>query len=124
MTSQRRERLVSLLKSKGKKFHSYAFMQLANMAGADPFGKIKSMISEMVEKLLKEANEEASHKAFCDEELAKSRKSKEVKSMKLDKYLARIDSASSSIAELEDSIKGVEKELSELDAATAEAAKI
>merc|ERR550514_1756668 len=124
MESFRRERLVSSLKKMGGKFHSFAFGQLAQMASVDPFAKIKSMINEMVEKLLKEANEEATHKAFCDEELAKSRKSQAEKTMKLDKYSARIDSATTTIAELETAIKGLRGELAEMDAAVAEASKI
>merc|ERR1719478_204525 len=115
MSSDKRERLVASLKKMGNKFHSYALVQLANMATADPFGKIKSMISEMIEKLLNEANEEATHKAFCDEELAKSRKSQEEKTMKLDKYSARIDSATTTSAELETAIKGLQGELAEMD---------
>merc|ERR1719478_1332126 len=74
-TSQRRDRLVASLKKMSAKYNSFALMQLSNMAAADPFAKIKGMIEEMIEKLLNEANEEASHKAFCDEELGKSRKS-------------------------------------------------
>ena len=55
-----------------------------------------------------EANEEATHKAFCDEELSKSRASQKDKTMKLDKTSARIDSARTTIAELEDAVKGLE----------------
>jgi len=123
-TSERRERLVATLKQMSKKFHSYAFMQLSNMAGADPFAKIKGMIGEMIEKLLNEANEEATQKAFCDEELGKSRKSQADKTMKLDKYSARIDNARSTIAELEEAVKSLEGEIAEMDAAEAEASKI
>merc|ERR1719265_950282 len=75
MESDQRDRLVSKLKGLSRTHHSFALSQLANMAMADPFAKIKGMINEMVEKLMKEAEEEASHKAFCDEELGKSRKS-------------------------------------------------
>ena len=65
------------------------------------------MINEMIEKLLNEANEEATQKAFCDEELGKSRKSQEEKTMKLDKYSARLDSATTTIAELEEAVERV-----------------
>ena len=82
------------------------------------------MISEMIEKLLNEANEEATHKAFCDEELSKSRSSQEEKTMKLDKYQARIDSATTTMAELGEAIKSLEGELAEMDANLAEASKI
>jgi hypothetical protein len=124
MASARRERLVASLKKMSAKFHSFAFAQMAHMASADPFAKIKGMINEMIEKLLNEANEEATHKAFCDEELSKSRASQKEKSMKLDKYSARADSATSTIAELEEAIKGLEGEVAEMDAAQAEAGKI
>merc|ERR1719409_1693553 len=82
------------------------------------------MISEMIEKLLNEANEEATHKAFCDEELSKSRASQEEKTMKLDKYSARIDTATTTMAELEEAIKGLQGEIAEMDAAMGEASKI
>merc|ERR1719201_346136 len=124
MESEQRDRLVSMLKDLGRKHHSYALSQLANMAMADPFAKIKGMINEMVEKLMKEAQEEASHKAFCDEELGKSRKSQAEKTAKLDKTLARIDDATSTIAELGEAVKALEAELAEADAALAEATKL
>jgi len=123
-TAERREQLVDALKQMSRKFHSFAFMQIANMANADPFAKIKGMIGEMIEKLLNEANEEATQKAFCDEELGKSRKSQADKTMKLDKYSARIDNARSTIAELEEAVKSLEGEIAEMDAAEAEASKI
>merc|ERR1719313_1327443 len=37
---------------------------------ADIFGKVKGLISDMIEKLLKEAEADATEKAFCDKEMA------------------------------------------------------
>ena len=47
------------------------------------------LINNMIEALVKEANEEASAKAFCDEELAKSNKAKDEKMLKLDQFQAK-----------------------------------
>jgi chromosome segregation ATPase len=119
-----RPRLVQKLKDLSHKFNSYAFMEMAGAASMDPLGKVKGLIEEMVEKLLKEAQEEATQKAFCDEEQGKSKKSKKQKSMTLDKLNSRSDKASSRKAELEETVKTLEGEVAELDAANAEATKI
>merc|ERR1719247_3204708 len=49
------------------------------LVGADPFAKVKTMIQEMLEKLLAEAKEEAGKKAFCDKEMAETKAKREDK---------------------------------------------
>merc|ERR1719487_2012329 len=100
-----RKQLESLLEKMGKQFHSYAMMEMVSAAAYDPFSKVKGLIEDMISKLMQAAAEEANHKAFCDEELGKSRKAKAEKAMKMDQYRARIDSSATSKAELEDAIK-------------------
>lgn len=116
-----REMVVHHLQKLGRKLHSFAMMQMASAASSDPFVKIRGLIEDMISSLLKQAQEEATQKAFCDTEMGKSKKSKEDKSMKLDKYQARVDKAESGIAELSAQIKELEADLGEIDQATAEA---
>jgi len=119
-----RQRLVAKLKSLSGKFNSYALMEMAGSAAMDPFVKIRGLIEDMIAKLLKEAQEEATQKAFCDKEMGESKASQKEKTMTLDKLNARIDKASARVAELGEAIKELEGEVAELDAATAEATKI
>merc|ERR1719407_385290 len=106
------------------KFHSFALMQLASVAASDPFVKIRGLIEEMIATLLKQAEEEATQKAFCDTEMGKSKKSKADKTSKIDKYQARIDKASSALEELKEAVKDLEAEIGDIDKAQAEATKI
>merc|ERR1719478_1378418 len=72
--------VVNLVKKLAEEHHSGALLQLANnlrslirsgaRTGGDPFAKVKGLIKDMIERLLKEADAEASHKAYCDEEMA------------------------------------------------------
>merc|ERR1719321_1866452 len=78
----------------------------------------------MIAKLLKEAQEEATQKAFCDEEMGKSRTSAAEKTMTLDKLNSRIDKASARVAELDEAVKTLESEIATIDASTAEATKL
>merc|ERR1719169_256446 len=118
-TDMTRVKLVQKIQSLGKEFHSFGLMQLASVAGSDPFVKIRGLIEDMIAKLLKEAQEEATQKAFCDEEMGKSTASKSEKTATIDKLQTRLDKASARVAELEEAIKTLADEIASLDAATA-----
>merc|ERR1719160_1885241 len=68
-TANARTKVVDLLNALSKDQHSFVFAQLASAAASDPFVKIRGLIEDMIEKLLKEAEEEATQKAFCDKEM-------------------------------------------------------
>merc|ERR1719235_2012335 len=119
-----RAQVVDKLRSLSRRFRSYALMEMVSAAAADPFEKIKGLIEQMIETLINEANEEATQKAFCDEEMSKSNAAKNDKNMKSDKLTARIGKASTKRAELEASVKDLEAEIAALDKGQAEATKI
>merc|ERR1719316_533370 len=123
-TAEVRAKLSKKFRSLGKKFHSFALMQMAGAAASDPFVKIRGLIEDMLTKLITEAQEEASQKAFCDEEQGKSKAAQKEKMAKIDKYQTRIDEGTATIAELTEAVKTLEAEISEIDKAQAEATKI
>merc|ERR1719355_529924 len=116
-----KSRALRSIEQLGRKLHSTALVSLAYRAASDPFGKIRSMIENMIAKLLQEAAEEATQKAFCDTEIGESTKSKDEKQGKLDKVNSRLEKAESTIASLTDQITTLSKEVAESDAALAEA---
>merc|ERR1719231_387109 len=74
--------VINLVKKLARDHHSAALAQLASRIsvvvryggkdGADPFAKVKGLISDMIAKLEKEAEAEATEKAYCDEQMAKT----------------------------------------------------
>jgi len=119
-----RAKLVDVMKVLSHKMGSYAMMELASAAATDPFEKVKGLISDMVAKLVSEANEEATQKAFCDEEQAKSKKEQAEKSMRTDELNSRIDSAATTKDKLNQQIKDLQQEVAEMDAGNSEATKL
>merc|ERR1719387_1237547 len=119
-----RARLVRDLKDLSHKVGSFAMMELASSASTDPFEKVKGLITDMVAKLVSEANAEATQKAFCDEETAKSKKEQTEKSMRSDELNSRLDTAAAAKGTLLQSIKDLNAEIADLDAKTAETTSI
>jgi hypothetical protein len=122
--SQKRAAIVQKLKDIAHTSHSFALMEMATAAGSDPFVKVRGLIEDMIAKLIEEANQEATQKAFCDEEIGKSKKSQAVKTATLDKLQSRIDTASATKAQLEQDIKDLASEVAGIDKAQAEATKL
>jgi len=119
-----REKLGEKLKALSRKYHSFALNQLALRSKSDPFVKIRGLIEDMIAKLMKEAEEEATHEAFCQEEMGKTKKSKEDKEGKVEKFKTRIDTAETSIAELAAAIQELTNEIGVIDKEQAEATSI
>jgi len=117
-------RALRAIQQLGKRLHSTALVSLAYRAAADPFAKVRGMVEDMIAKLLQEAAEEADKKAFCDEELSKSKASQSDKEGKIAKLDARIEKAESAIAELTGGISVLSKEIAETNAAVADATEI
>merc|ERR1719262_48990 len=112
-----KERALKSIAQLGKRLHSTALVALAYRAAADPFGKIRGMIEEMIAKLLQEAAEEATQKAFCDKEIGESKTAKADKEGKLDKVNARLESSESSTATLMEDVSKLSAEVAENDKA-------
>jgi len=125
---------VHYVRELGRKFNSPALAQLAKrMASAvrfsaangdDPFTKVKGLIADMISKLTAEAGADASHKEYCDKEMADTNTKKDEKTTVVEKLTTKISQMTANSAELKDSIATLQKELAELAASQAEMDKI
>merc|ERR1711865_765664 len=92
--SSKNNKVLSSIKALAKKHHSSALNQLASRmstvmkygSGADVFAKIKGLVTDMIAKLEGEAEEDATEKAYCDEEMKKT----EDKKSELEEDLAKV----------------------------------
>lgn len=125
---------VRAVRSLARREHSDALAQLARRmasvmrtgaaSGSDPFGKVKELITDMISKLEKDSKVDASHKAYCDKEMAETAQKKVEKSAVLDKLSTEIDSMSAKSVKLKQEVAAMQAALAELSKAQAEASKI
>merc|ERR1719172_239743 len=91
---------------------------------SDPFAKIKGLISNMIEKLNKEAEADATEKAYCDKEMAETEQKQTEKEAAVEKLSTSIDSMSAKSAKLKEEVAALEKELAATAKAQAEMDKL
>jgi len=116
--------VVGLVKKLAKEHHSAALAQLASRiksvirygaaGGDDVFAKIKGLITDMISKLEAEAKSEATEKAYCDEELAKTAAKKSELTNEITKLTSKIDLAAAKSAGLKEDVKSLQAELATL----------
>merc|ERR1719313_2650727 len=74
-----RNRIISLLKANAADLHSPEISLLAMKIAEDPFAKVKVLIQQLIERLLTESKNEATHKGWCDTELGKAQHSRDAR---------------------------------------------
>merc|ERR1719493_448597 len=123
-------RAVRFLHDLATKEHFPALAQLTMRMDAairtsdDPFAKVKGLIQDMIETLEKQAEADATEKAYCDKELAETNAKKDAKTTEIKKLSTQIDSMTSRAAQLKAEVAELEKSLSALAKAQAEMDKI
>jgi hypothetical protein len=132
MTGPKME-MVNLISHLAKKEHSAALAQLASKVSSiirfggtdgDPMGKVKQLISDMIETLERDAKAEASHEAFCKKEIAESNAKNKKLQAELDKLSTNIDTMTAKTAKLKEETVTISVELGKMTRAQAESNKI
>jgi len=97
---------------------------VAHMKNADVFGKIKGLIGDMIEKLEKEAEEDATKDAYCQKEMSETKAKKEDKETQVKKLTTKIDQMAAKSASLKEEISELQASVAALRSSTSEADKI
>ena len=124
--SDSRAEAAALLQRAAKASSDVELAQLAMRlrVGDDPFGKVRGLITNMINKLQTQAAEEQDHNAWCNEESAKSKKKREEFTNKVDDQATRIDKATAGVNTLKDDIATLSAEVASADKAMAEATQL
>jgi len=126
--------VVNLVRQLAKKYKSSTLVQLAgriqavirygSSIGEDPFVKVRGLITDMIAKLESEASSEASHKAYCDKEMAGTKEKLEDLTGTIDGLTAKIDKKAALSVKLKGEVQELSAELRELAKSDAEMTKV
>merc|ERR1719473_455389 len=126
--------VVRLIRDLARKQNSPQLAQLASRissvikisakVGDDPFAKVKGLITDMIARLTREAEADATQKAYCDKELGETNAKKDDKEAELAKLNTKIDAAKARSAQLKEEVATLQKELVELAKMQAEMDKL
>jgi len=119
-----RQTLINHFQSLGHRLKSVSMLNLVSVATAQPFDKVKGLLTDLIAKLEKEAEEAANTHAFCQEEKKKNDAGIKAKTDKITQLDARLDKATAKVKKLSMDIETLTAEVADIEKSQAEATKI
>jgi len=107
--------VVSFLNEQARKSGSRLLSELALSAQANPFGKVKKMIKDLIVKLMEEGTSETEHKGWCDTELTTNKQTRDKKTADVNELNSNIEDLTATIAQLTQDIADLAAAVKELD---------
>jgi len=93
-------------------------------SGADPFKKVKTMITGMLKKLQEKQAQESRHAAWCDHEMAKTTKAQKRKQEDVQKMKDRLEALNAELTQTKSDIETLTGDLKDMNEAMAAALAI
>jgi len=111
--------VVHLIRDLARRHASTGLMQLSSqisaaMGSRDPFGKVRELITDMIETLEQDAEADATEKAYCDKELSETNEKKGKKETEIEKLSTKIDRMSGQSSNLKEEVAVLQNELAKL----------
>lgn len=91
-----------------------SMLRSKNLSVENPFAKVKTMISAMIDRLEKEAHKEAARKQYCDKEMADTQAKLDDKTDDMTKVATKVDQQSAESAMLSEEVSTLQMELAEI----------
>jgi len=110
-----RNRAITMLKADAQSLKSSAISLLTMRMAADPFAKVKTLIQGLIERLLQEARDEATHKGWCDTELGTAKKDRGYRHADAEKLNAQIAMLEANKVKLENTRDQLTEEIAKLE---------
>lgn len=115
---------AQFLQGQASRLDSRILAAAATRAAADPMGKVKKMIQDLLMHLMEEATEEAEKKGWCDAELGTNAQARKEKTDAVTTLRAEIDALEGSIAQMAEDIADLSTSSSDLDTAMKESTSL
>jgi uncharacterized protein YoxC len=114
--SPAQRQIAMFLEAQAKRTGSHLLSEVAAMAMANPFGKVKKMIKDLIVKLMEEATSETEHKGWCDTELTTNKQTRDKKVSEVNELNTNIEDLTATIQSLMQDIASLSKAVKQLDA--------
>jgi len=115
------ERIASFLADRARLSGSRLLSQVSERVAADPFGKVKKLIKDLIVQLMEEATAETEHKGWCDTELTTNKQTRDRKTEEVASLTAQAEDLTAQIAQLTQDLADLAAGVKELEASMAKA---
>merc|ERR1719482_2276127 len=122
--SPTQQQVAQFLQDRACQLNSRVLSALVSHVAGDPFKKVKQMTKDLITRLMEEANAEAEHKGWCDQELSTNEQTRKEKTAAAEALHAEVVELEATIAKLTKQISDLNAGVAELDRAMAEATDI
>eukprot|EP00928_Gymnodinium_smaydae_P054004 TRINITY_DN37857_c0_g1_i1.p1 TRINITY_DN37857_c0_g1~~TRINITY_DN37857_c0_g1_i1.p1 ORF type:complete len:723 (-),score=210.08 TRINITY_DN37857_c0_g1_i1:141-2309(-) len=112
------------LATEGKRLHNKELASFAETLSTTPFSKVAKMIESLINRLMEEANTDASHEGYCDTEMGKSKLTRAKLNEDIESLNARVEEGKSTALKLTQLIENLSEELAALEKAMTEAVEM
>merc|ERR1712187_945445 len=110
-----RRRLADMLKGTGQRLKSTLLTSLASHVAEDPFAKVKTLIQELIERLLQEASNDSNQKDWCDKATSDAEQKRGYAEEAVEKHNAAMAVLEANRDKLTEELSVVSAEIKELE---------